>query len=206
MTGLEEKVRDLIKRIEEERRLADKRAKQLYNLVDALDHGALSGLGDDDHSQYFNSARHTKAIHDALNIDADTLDGKDAADFSNIIFNTTVSDIASGLTESTSYQDLDLTSYTSANAKGVILICRFSRLLGNNTHVEAFVSFRKNGSSVSNHSAVSATWDNRSGSNQTFYGSGQIICPCDSGQVIEWKVMPDINTIIENLYVVGYWE
>lgn len=40
-----------------------------------LDHGlALDGLLDDDHTQYFNSARHTKAVHDALGIDADTLD------------------------------------------------------------------------------------------------------------------------------------
>ena len=39
------------------------------------DHGALIGLGDDDHPQYYNSARHTKAIHDALNIDADKVDG-----------------------------------------------------------------------------------------------------------------------------------
>jgi len=30
------------------------------------DHGALSGLGDDDHAQYYNATRHTKAVHDAL--------------------------------------------------------------------------------------------------------------------------------------------
>jgi len=45
------------------------------------DHGALTGLADDDHTQYYNSDRHTKAVHDALNIDADTLDGKNAIDF-----------------------------------------------------------------------------------------------------------------------------
>ncbi|MBA7465159.1 hypothetical protein ES707_00321 [subsurface metagenome] len=32
----------------------------------ACDHGALSGRGDDDHSIYYNAARHTKAVHDAL--------------------------------------------------------------------------------------------------------------------------------------------
>ena len=38
--------------------------------IDALgiDHGSLSGRTDDDHSQYYNSTRHTKAIHDALGI------------------------------------------------------------------------------------------------------------------------------------------
>lgn len=54
------------------------------------DHGALTGLGDDDHPQYLNEARgdaryvnevdHTKAAHDALNINADTVDGSHAAD------------------------------------------------------------------------------------------------------------------------------
>jgi len=36
--------------------------------VDAqsCDHGALAGRGDDDHSIYYNAARHTKAVHDSL--------------------------------------------------------------------------------------------------------------------------------------------
>lgn len=47
------------------------------------DHGQLAGLLDDDHTQYHDVAgvRHTKAVHDALNINADTLDGYHAADF-----------------------------------------------------------------------------------------------------------------------------
>lgn len=53
------------------------------------DHGALSGLADDDHQQYHTDARgdaryvnevdHTKGVHDALLIDAATLDGIDSA-------------------------------------------------------------------------------------------------------------------------------
>jgi|GEM_PF-6947708 len=35
----------------------------------------------DDHTQYYNSTRHTKAVHDALDIDADTLDGYNSSDF-----------------------------------------------------------------------------------------------------------------------------
>jgi len=48
--------------------------EDLHDRVDAAlgadisDHGGLSGLGDDDHTQYYNSTRHTKAIHDALGI------------------------------------------------------------------------------------------------------------------------------------------
>ena len=34
--------------------------------VAGADHGGLAGLADDDHNQYYNSARHTKAIHDAF--------------------------------------------------------------------------------------------------------------------------------------------
>lgn len=40
------------------------------------DHGELAGLEDDDHTQYYNSARHTKAIHDALGLDHGSLSGK----------------------------------------------------------------------------------------------------------------------------------
>ncbi len=48
------------------------------------DHGTLLGLGDDDHGQYYNAARHTKAVHDALGIDADLLDGSHAAAFAPV--------------------------------------------------------------------------------------------------------------------------
>jgi len=168
MDKLEERILKLIKKLEEERRLADKRAKQLYlaggsfighidtpaayagqagkfvkvnatpnalvfaglaagdlpshshawadvsktgsNLTDlvtrqhagltnitsdqhhsqshtlvshtARDHHNLTGLGDDDHSIYYNSARHTKAVHDGLNINADKVDGYHAAEAS----------------------------------------------------------------------------------------------------------------------------
>ena len=44
-----------------------------------LPHDKLGGLGDDDHTQYYNSTRHTKVVHDALNIDADTVDGEEAS-------------------------------------------------------------------------------------------------------------------------------
>jgi hypothetical protein len=47
------------------------------------DHGLLSGLADDDHTQYYNAARHTKAVHDDLKIDADTVDGKHASDLTS---------------------------------------------------------------------------------------------------------------------------
>jgi hypothetical protein len=40
------------------------------------DHGALTGLGDDDHTQYYNAARHTAAVHDALAMDHGALSGK----------------------------------------------------------------------------------------------------------------------------------
>jgi hypothetical protein len=39
------------------------------------DHGALTGLTDDDHTHYYNSVRHTKAIHDSLALDHGSLSG-----------------------------------------------------------------------------------------------------------------------------------
>jgi len=370
MSGLEDRIRDLIKHSEEEKRLGDKRAEQFYNMIDALetgevntasnvgvggvglynakvgvdlqfrninaasarisvaldagnkevdidvvqaqiDHGSIGGLAGDDHSQYYNAARHTKAVHDALGINADLVDGEHAsaivtnarvkahfpdtianilsnhtkavhdslginsglvdgfhasqtrnsantcavrdgsgylqlgwinttsgvasatltrvycsqdayirymtpADFCaqmrdadyvhRIVFNTSLTNLAGSMTEATTWQDLDLTAYTSANAKGVIVCLRYSRLLGNNTHVSASVLFRKNGTTVLQHAKVEDTWDNRSGANQTFYSSDQIWIPCDTGQIIEWKVGPNTSTLINEFYVVGYWE
>ena len=47
----------------------------ITDLAHTTDHGALSGLADDDHVQYYNAARHTKAVHDALAIDHGSLAG-----------------------------------------------------------------------------------------------------------------------------------
>lgn len=59
--------------------LSDQR--QYLRAATGFDHGELEGLADDDHAQYYNAARHTKAVHDALLIDAGTLEGYHAADF-----------------------------------------------------------------------------------------------------------------------------
>lgn len=40
-----------------------------------IDHGELGGLADDDHAQYYNAARHTKALHDALALEHGSLTG-----------------------------------------------------------------------------------------------------------------------------------
>ena len=55
------------------------------SLGGVTDHGALTGLGDDDHTQYYNSARHTKAIHDALGINAAKLEGYSTGTVENTI-------------------------------------------------------------------------------------------------------------------------
>lgn len=41
-----------------------------------IDHGGLAGLADDDHSPYYNAARHTKGVHDSLAIDHGSLGGR----------------------------------------------------------------------------------------------------------------------------------
>jgi len=40
------------------------------------DHGALTGRGDDDHTQYYNAARHTAAVHNSLGLDHGSLSGR----------------------------------------------------------------------------------------------------------------------------------
>lgn len=52
-----------------------------------IDHGGLIGLADDDHTAYYNSARHTKAIHDALAIDHGSLTGLGDDDHSQYLNN-----------------------------------------------------------------------------------------------------------------------
>lgn len=42
--------------------------------VGVTDHGLLTGLTDDDHMQYYNAARHTKALHDSLGLSHSSLD------------------------------------------------------------------------------------------------------------------------------------
>ena len=50
--------------------------KYVDDNVGVTDHGALTGLADDDHTQYYNATRHTKAVHDALGLDHGSLSGK----------------------------------------------------------------------------------------------------------------------------------
>ena len=52
------------------------------------DHGLLTGLADDDHTQYYNAARHTKAVHDALGIDHGSLSGLADDDHSQYVHNS----------------------------------------------------------------------------------------------------------------------
>lgn len=47
-----------------------------WTVVGQSDHGALGGLGDDDHPQYLNGARHTTALHNSLAIDHGSLGGR----------------------------------------------------------------------------------------------------------------------------------
>jgi len=55
--------------------------EDLHDRIDTLDHDQLQGLADNDHPQYYIAANHTKAAHDALAINAGTLDGIDSTGF-----------------------------------------------------------------------------------------------------------------------------
>jgi len=63
---------------------ADAHHPQSHTLAShtSKDHHLLAGLGDDDHSIYYNAARHTKAIHDSLAIDHGSLGGRGDDDHS----------------------------------------------------------------------------------------------------------------------------
>lgn len=56
--------------------------EDIHDRINSVDHGDLSGLGDDDHPQYMQSTEHNDAgIHNLLNINADTVDGQHASEF-----------------------------------------------------------------------------------------------------------------------------
>ena len=122
-----------------------------------------------------------------------------------MIWNTSLTDLSGSMTESTTYQDLDLTAYSSANAKGVIISVTCNRLLGTGGSSSGNLFLRKNGSSVGHHVQTEFYCRNDSGGNITYQWSDMLFCPCDSGQVIEWKVDHTATKIV-NFYVVGYWE
>jgi hypothetical protein len=123
-----------------------------------------------------------------------------------IIWKTSFTDIAGGLTESTSWADFtDLTTHTSSNAKGVILNFRCSRLCGTGGSVTPFLQFRKNGQASGLHVEWRNEYRNDSGGNMTFNWSFMIWVPCDAGQIIEWRV-DHTSTTVENCWVRGYWE
>lgn len=96
MSGLEARILSLVKDLEEEKRLADKRAKQLYL---AGGGGTFLDLSDTPASYVGQAGKfikvnatpdalefvdHNKALHDALNIDADKCDGKHVAEASTV--------------------------------------------------------------------------------------------------------------------------
>jgi hypothetical protein len=232
MQSIEEKIRDLIKQVEDERRLGDKRAEQFYDSIKAapifsgitedagiqagdflvyydlaagankkldiadLDHDLLKGLGDDDHTQYYNSARHTKAVHDALNIDADTLDGVHSNAFYRWVWKTANITLSLTGSASPSWTNYDFTSITSVNCVAVILAW-----VGNvsaNDH-QAYIQWRKDGNS--NFNAYMAV-----GGAQYAKSGGQVIVEVDPAtEIAEYYYFKHVSASI-TVYLVGYIE
>jgi len=90
------------------------------------------------------------------------------------------------------WEDLDLTSATSANAKFVILVLRHKNTC---TAGDVF-RVRKNGDTPANTVAIWAQVTSQ-------YNEAQVIVACDSGQVIEVYATDASDT---NIYVLGYLE
>lgn len=94
-------------------------------------HAGLANLTTgDDHTQYYNAARHNKALHDALSINAATLGGFAATDFAPWAdFKESASDYASAnwaLPAATVYADVDSLSVAITTVKTCDLILMFT--------------------------------------------------------------------------------
>ena len=66
---------DRLRRVEEKQIWTPKSDDQ-GNIDIVSDHGALTGLADDDHTQYYNATRHTAAVHNVLGLDHGSLTGR----------------------------------------------------------------------------------------------------------------------------------
>ena len=117
-------------------------------LVDGVDvgshiHTAAAGMGAqlthanllnlttaDDHTQYYNASRHSKALHDAMSIDAATLGGYAATDFAPWAdFKQSASDYASAnwaLPAATTWADVDSLSIPITTVKTCDLMLMFT--------------------------------------------------------------------------------
>jgi hypothetical protein len=95
-----------------------------------LTHANLANLASDDHTQYYNAARHNKAVHDALGINAATLGGFAATDFAPWAdFKQSQSDYASAnwaLPAATTWADVDSLSISLTLANTCDLVILFT--------------------------------------------------------------------------------
>ena len=98
------------------------------------------------------------------------------------------------------YTDLDLTSVTSADAKGVFMLVA----MRNDTAGEyAQCFFRKNGDTPTYPTEFST--DDSFGANVNH--KGMVAVGCDTGQIIEYKIDTESSsTVSVVLSVLGYWE
>lgn len=169
-----------------------------------LDHGALSGRGDDDHNIYIlvsglraftgvvSGITPTAAAHLATKGYVDT---EIAGVGGNVFYSRTPQ--ALSLTIDNTWRDLDVTSYTSANAKWAILKMKGAT----SSTYGGDLLLREKGET--NHCAeVTMNGDPDHETDKC----NQVIVPLDSSQVFQYKAYRQNATVAFSLYIVGWIE
>lgn len=152
------------------------------------DHGGIGGLADDDHTQYYNSVRHTKAVHDALNINADMVDSKHASAFDIM---TLDQETSIALTLDSTWRTYTFSSEVPAGSKFVIL-----SFLGSTTGNNGRLAW-------GDYSQTFKVVDWRIAGASGTQAGGQAIVPLDGSLRASYYGATNTGVTI-NCYVVGY--
>jgi len=188
-----------------------------------IDHGLLSGLTDDDHTQYLNLTKASQELTQSLTVTAlKTIDGRD------ISVDGTRLDLCHGVkwlatpankvawTAAATWTDVDISANTGTDTAVAAIIAAEMRLAcsGSSHYASYMGTFRKNGSAITSYlpriRAVASYDYNSALGAIPGEASGMFIVEVDGSEVFEAKFelvsdsVPAYSTLVFNVDLVGY--
>lgn len=192
MSDFDEKIIERLRRLERE----VERLQVKERPVVITDHGALTGLGDDDHTQYL--------LTTGKAADSDKLDGFNSTDFGRPVFLTTP--------KTSTNWDGDARSTT---AKTKIDLSEVFGIPAGVKAIIAKVSIRDSGSATSPGPAIILSPNDTSYSGKTvqvggrpndYFERGDVIVPCNSDGDIYYQIdASGTETLDAWIEIWGYW-
>lgn len=190
MSDFDEKMMRKLKRLEREA----ERLQRWERPVVITDHGALTGLGDNDHPQYL--------LTTGKAADSDKLDGYDSADFGRPVFLTTplTSTAWDGDTRSTTGKTkIDLSDVFGVPAGVKAVLARVAIRDSDAVTADCYLVLSPNSSSASGITTNCIPINDR-------YNRAAFIVPCDANGDIYYQVVASgADTMDVWLEIWGYW-